>query len=454
MTRTRVQHAAIAITSAAVLVGAATIPARTQAQFIALPSRADAPADNPTTPEKVALGRMLFWDPVLSGTKDVACATCHHPSFGYADGLDVAIGVNGLGLGASRHFAPDRPTHFVKRNSPTILNAAFNGIDSLGASAPSSAPMFWDARVQSLEAQALEPLKAAEEMHGDAGDSHEAVDQALARIAAIPEYRRMFVSAFGAKAEVSATNLSRAIAAFERTLVATNAPYDRYMRGDATAMTEQQIRGMDTFQRMGCANCHSGPMFSDYKTHVLGVPENGKLAAADTGADNRYAFRTPSLRNLAYTAPYMHNGTFSTLDAVINFYNQVGGGRGGRGGRGPGGGPGGFGGPGGPAAGAPPPPAPAPPALALSTAQAPPPAAPPPAGPNFQGRGGFGRGGGRFGGTPNPNVTRQDLDPLLRQVNVRGGRQDVIAFLGALNDPDFDRTIPARVPSGLAVGGK
>jgi cytochrome c peroxidase len=395
MTITRAHSFAIAAAAAIVLAGAATIPTHTQAQFIALPSRVDAPADNPTTPEKVALGRMLFWDPILSGTKDVACATCHHPSFGYADGLDVAIGVNGLGLGASRHFAPDRPTHFVKRNSPTLLNAAFNGIDALGAYGPSSAPMFWDSRVRSLEAQALEPLKAAEEMHGDASDSHDAVDQALARIAAIPEYRRLFVSAFGATADVTATNLSRALAAFERTLVTSNAPYDRYLRGDGTAMNDQQIRGMDTFQRMGCANCHSGPMFSDYKTHVLGVPENGKLAAADTGADNRYAFRTPSLRNLAYTSPYMHNGTLSSLDAVMNFYNQVGRGRGGRGGR-----------------------------------------------------------GGRFGGTPNPNVTRQDLDPLLRQVNVRGGRQDVIAVLGALNDPDFDRTIPARVPSGLAVGGK
>jgi cytochrome c peroxidase len=411
MTQSRLPRAAIALVMGAVLCGAATMSVRTQAQFVALPSRADAPADNPTTPEKVALGRMLFWDPILSGTRDVACATCHHPSFGYADGLDVAIGVNGLGLGASRHFAPDRPTHFVKRNSPTILNTAFNGIDALAAYVPSSAPMFWDSRVQSLEAQALEPLKAADEMHGDAGDSHDAVDQAVARISAIPEYRRLFASAFGARAAVTATTLSRAIAAFERTLVTTNAPYDRYLRGDATAMTEQQIRGMDTFQRMGCANCHGGPMFSDYKTHVLGVPENGKLAAADTGTDSRYAFRTPSLRNLAYTAPYMHNGTFSTLDAVVNFYNQVGGGRGGRGGRGPGGGP------------------------------------------NLQGRGGFGRGG-RFAGTPNPNVTRQDLDPLLRQVNVRGGRQDVIAFLGALNDPDFDRTIPARVPSGLTVGGK
>jgi cytochrome c peroxidase len=425
MTHTRATCTAFA-GSIVVMLLAAVVPSRTQAQFAALPAQPDAPADNPTTPEKIALGKLLFWDPILSGTKDVACATCHHPSFGYADGLDLAIGANGIGMGTARHFSADHPTRFVKRNSPTVLNAAFNGIDGTNTPSPSSAPMFWDSRVRSLEAQALEPLKALEEMRGDAGESLEAVDQAVARIAAIPEYRRMFVSAFGAKADVTATNLSRAIAAFERTLITTNAPYDRYMRGDTSAMTDQQLRGLDTFQRMGCANCHSGPMFSDYKTHVLGVSENAKLASADTGAENRYAFRTPSLRNLRYTAPYMHNGTLASLDDVLNFYNRVGG-RGGRGG-----GRGGRFGPAGP--GQPPPPAPG--------AQ---PAA------NFQGRGGFGRGGR---GTPNPNVSRQDLDPLLQQVNVRGGRQDVIAFLDALNDPDFDKAIPAKVPSGLRVGGR
>jgi cytochrome c peroxidase len=167
-------------------------------------------------------------------------------------------------------------------------------------------------------------------------------------------------------------------------------------------------------------------MFSDYEVHTLGVQENAKLAAPDTGQGETYAFRTPSLRNLAYTAPYMHNGTLGTLDDVINFYNRVGGGgRGGRGGRGGPGGPPGNGG--------------------RFFAQGP-----------GQGRpgGGPGPGGRGRGGTPNPNVRRQDLDPLLLQVNVRGGREDVVAFLLALSDDSFDRTIPNRVPSGLTPGGK
>jgi cytochrome c peroxidase len=396
MTRTHATRTIVA--AAALLILAAAAPGlRTQALMSALPTRADAPADNPSTPEKVALGRLLFWDPVLSGQGDVACATCHHPSLGYADGLDLSVGVNGTGLGTARHFAPGGPAQLVKRNSQTILNAAFNGLDATGTSHPASAPMFWDVRAASLEAQALEPIKALEEMRGDTCTTEEAVGRAVARVAAVPEYRAQFARAFGGRNPVTATNLARAIAAFERTLVAVNSPFVRYMRGDTTAMTPAQVRGMTRFQTMGCTGCHNGPMLSDYKTHVLGVPDNARLGASDAGAENRYAFRTASLRNLAYTAPYMHNGAFATLDDVMNFYNRVGRGRGGRGGRG---------------------------------------------------------GGGRFGGTQNPNVNRQDLDPLLRQVNVRGGRQDVIEFLGALNDDGFDRTIPATVPSGLTPGGR
>jgi cytochrome c peroxidase len=432
MTRTRLTAATLIVSGVTTIVltlaGTRTF---TQAQLAPLPAAPAAPADNPTTPEKVALGRMLFWDPILSASSDVACATCHHPSFGYADGLDVAIGADGVGLGSARHFALDRPARFVKRNSPTVLNAAFNGIDTQGAQNAAASPMFWDERVHSLEAQALEPLKALEEMRGDHSSPENAVDDALARVAAVPEYRRLFVRAFGLNAAIDARNLSRALAAFERTLVAVNSPFDRYMRGDSSAMTDEQIRGMNAFQVMGCVNCHAGPMFSDYQLHVLGVPENGKLTAPDTGADDRYAFRTPTLRNLAYTAPYMHDGVFASLDAVLNFYNQVGGrGRGGRG----------F--PPGP--GAPPPPGPGAPGLAI--AQNGP--------PRFGGPGGFGRAG-RGRGAVNPNVPRQDLDPLLRQVNVRfGSRQDLIAFLGALNDPGFDRTVPTHVPSGLAPGGR
>jgi len=365
-------------------------PLRTEAQLSALPETVDAPPDNPTTPEKVALGRLLFWDPILSGSKDVACATCHHPDFGYAENLDVSIGVTGVGLGHTRRFRDGSEIPLVKRNSQTVLNAAFNGMDTSGRYRPADAPMFWDRRVSSLELQALEPIKALEEMRGTAYTADRAVESVVARLGAITEYRERFQRAFGGP--VSGITVARAIAAFERTLVVSQAPFDRYIRGDRNAMTPLAVAGMERFARIGCANCHAGPMFSDYKPHVLGVPDNPRLPASDAGITGSYAFRTPSLRNLTFTAPYMHNGMFRTLDEVVAFYDNVRG-RGGRGGR------------------------------------------------------------GRGGQTRNANVAAGALDPLLRQLNVRGGRRDLVAFLEALSDPEFDRTIPSVVPSGLQVGG-
>ena len=365
-------------------------PVHTQTQLSALPVEVRAPADNPTTPEKVELGRLLFWDPILSGTKDVACASCHHPDFGYAENLDISIGAHGVGLGAQRRFDTTAGRPLVKRNSQTVLNTAFNGIDASGGYDPARAPMFWDVRATSLELQALEPLKALEEMRGDAYPEAAALETVVSRLRALPDYRARFTRAFGGASAVTTTNLARALATFQRTLVTTNAPFDRYMRGDSSAMTPLQIQGMNRFARIGCANCHLGPMFSDYKLHVLGVPDNPKLPASDAGVENRYQFRTPTLRNLRYTAPYMHSGTIATLGDVIEFYDDVNGG-----------------------------------------------------------------GGGRRGGrTRNPQVARADLDPLLRRLNVNGGRRDLIAFLEALSDDSFDKTIPARVPSGLPVGGR
>jgi cytochrome c peroxidase len=376
-----------AIVASALTVAALSSSLRSQTELQALPEAVKTPADNPGTPDKVELGRLLFWDPILSGTKDVACATCHHPDFGYAENLDISIGAHGIGIGATRHF--DRPgtRPFVKRNSQTVLNTAFNGIDLAGRYDPATAPMFWDVRALSLEAQALEPLKALEEMRGGAYPETAAIDTVVGRLQAIPEYRQRFARAFGGAAAVTSTNLAKAIAAFERTLVTTNAPFDRYMRGDSSAMTPLQVRGMQRFQRAGCANCHSGPMFSDFKLHTLGVPDNAKLPQSDAGVSGRYQFRTASLRNLVHTAPYRHSGTIRTLDDVIEFYDDVNGGR--RGGR-----------------------------------------------------------------TRNANVSRNDLDPLLRRLNLGGGRRDLVAFLQALSDDRFDRTIPGKVPSGLPVGGR
>jgi cytochrome c peroxidase len=380
------------------VLGGSLVPVRTQAQLSALPTSPVAPADNPTTPEKVALGRLLFWDPILSGPKDVACATCHLPDAGYAENRDLSIGVNGVGAGALRQFAPDNTIPLVKRNSQAVLNAAFNGIDASGHYDSAASPMFWDGRARSLETQALEPIKALEEMRGETYAADQALDQVIARLAAIPDYRARFARAFGGANAVTPVNLGRALAAFERTLVAANSPFDRYMRGDATAMTPRQVAGMERFTRIGCANCHSGPMFTDFKMHVLGVPDNPKLAETDAGVSGTYAFRTASLRNLSLTGPYMHNGVFTSLDRVIRFYDDVrrGGGRG--------------------------------------------------------GRGGGGRGQGNQ--ARNPNVAAGDLDPLLRRLNVNGNRGDLVAFLEALTDTSFDRTVPASVPSGLPVGGR
>src|SRR5579863_10239244 len=267
----------------------------------ALPQAVKTPPDNPPSSDKAALGRLLFWDPILSGNKDVACASCHHPRFGYADHRDLSIGVNGVGLGEDRRFASPNTIPFVKRNSPTLLNVAFNGIDEAGRYDPAAAPLFWDMRVVSLETQALEPIKAFEEMRGNASEADKAVDGVVARLKAIPEYRALFAKAFGGTNSVTAGNLAKALATFERTLLANNSPFDRYMRGDRTAMTTAQIAGMQRFESTGCTNCHNGPMFSDYKPHVLGVPDNPKLAESDRGiAGAPYAFRTASLRNLGF----------------------------------------------------------------------------------------------------------------------------------------------------------
>ena len=298
--------------------------AQSKSTLSALPPTPQAPKDNPTTPAKVALGRLLFWDPLLSGPQDVACASCHHPQNGYAEDRDLSLGVTGIGLGKSRHQAPGSTIPIVKRNSPTVVNIAFSGSDESGRYDPATAPMFWDMRVKSLEKQALEPLKALEEMRENTyPEGDEAVASVVAKLQANAEYRSLFAGAFGSAQPVSAENLGRAIAAFERTLLANNSPFDRYMRGDRSAMTEEQVSGMQRFERVGCIKCHNGPMFSDYKLHVMGVPDNPALPASDDGAEKTYAFRTASLRNLTFTAPYEHNGMFRTLSDVVGFYEDA-----------------------------------------------------------------------------------------------------------------------------------
>ena len=349
------------------------------------------------------LGRFLFWDPILSGNHDVACASCHHPDFAWADGRALSLGAGSVGLGPARRDTTGGAIPVVRRNSPTVLNVAFNGLDGNGrrrrqrqqfdgtvASVDqANAPMFWDNRLRSLEAQALEPIKAFEEMRGTAYPEEQALDTVVARLQAIPEYVNLFERAFGSRT-VTAQRLGQAIAAFERTLIAMNSPFDRFRAGDTAALNAQQQRGMELFDHVGCDRCHEGVMFSDFDLNAEGVPEHPLLKTPDAG-DGRFRFRTPTLRNIALTAPYMHNGTLATLEDVLRFYDN--------------------------------------------------------------------------GRSENPNVSnsrrRQDSNGLARLSRSfqrvgdmsESERSDIVAFLEALTDPNFDRTIPARVPSGLQPGG-
>ncbi|QJW90181.1 cytochrome-c peroxidase [Spirosoma taeanense] len=341
------------------------------------------PVSNPITNDTAALGQALFWDPILSGGKDVACATCHHPNNAYTDGLDLSLGANAIGYGQNRRFLLPNDVPVTKRNSPTLLNVVFNGMDASGKYMPRTAPMFWDSRIQSLENQVISPLTTFEEMRGHGYSEAVTIDTLVARLTKIAEYRHLFEAAFGSSQAITAATISTAIAAFERTLVAMNSPFDRYQKGDKTALTDQQIQGMRLFKDEGCPICHSGPMFSDYKLHVMSVPDNTQLTSSDAGAMGGYAFRTPTLRNVGLTAPYMHNGVFKTLKQVMKFYDDIG-------------------------------------------------------EPISQ----------------NPHVPVQQLDANIQRIALGTAEQDqLISFLHALTDSNFDKYIPTRVPSGLNPGG-
>ena len=291
---------------------ASVTPASVSAHFSALP---EPPSQHEPT---VALGKQLFWDPVLSGNQDVACATCHHPDLGYGDGRPASLGVMATGLGPTRTGGLPVP-----RNSPTLINVAFNGIDTEGAFSPDQAPMFWDNRVESLENQAADPIHSLAEMRGAQVADTEIESAIVARLQDIAAYRQAFQAAFG-EPGISFSRVQRALAAFQRSLAATNSPFDRFMRGERSAMSDTQIRGMQNFIDAGCADCHNGPMFSNYQLHVLSAPDHlENLNAPDTGANDRFEFRTPTLRNLGETAPYMHSGALATLGEVMAFYEDL-----------------------------------------------------------------------------------------------------------------------------------
>jgi cytochrome c peroxidase len=278
------------------------------------------PEDNPLTPEKVELGGLLFFDARLSGDGSLACVSCHLPDQGWATHTPLS---------------PAYPTNMERRLSPTLVNVAYNKA------------LLWDGRAGVLEKQALGPIQNPLHMNQN-------LDLLMEKLNAIPDYAERFQKVFGTPANPEA--LGKALAAFERTLVARHAPFDRYMAGDQQAMAESAVRGMALFKgKARCILCHNGPNFTDSQFHNLGVPDAPLLAHPLVQASIRFdakrmnvpeyaqvkedlgrylvtkeekdkgAFKTPTLRNVAQRDPYMHNGAFQSLEEIIDFYNRGGG---------------------------------------------------------------------------------------------------------------------------------
>jgi cytochrome c peroxidase len=286
------------------------------------------PADNPTSDEKIELGRLLFWDPIVGGEKDMACVTCHHPGLGYGDGIDLPIGVNGSGLGPDRTentggLDLSEPIARVPRNAPSVINAAFNGLTSSNGYDPSTSPMFWDSRAEAFEGQCVGPPSSRSEMRGEAYAEDDAMDSVVARLAAIPEYVNLFENVFGAGDAVTLENYTFAMSAFERSIVSDNSPFDKYIKGNLTALSNDEKNGLILFYgKARCSNCHFGPMFSDFDFHALGIPENSSNPnGPDMGVDDEYKFRTPTLRNATLTGPYMHNGMMTEIKDIVEYMN-------------------------------------------------------------------------------------------------------------------------------------
>lgn len=306
------------------------------------------PPDNQYNADRVELGRLLFYDPIVSGEKRSTCGTCHHPAFGFADGRKLSIGVSDSpDIGPMRTHGTSilsfRPIDDVPRNAPTIFNTAFN-LDSLGI-ANHKGVMFWDGRARGLEEQAVLPPTSRDEMRGDAWDPDKAMFYIVnSRLNREPEYVEWFKKAFPAEAKKHEDNgtqfritedmYAKSLAAFQRELVTRNSPYDRFLAGQTDALTDQQKKGARLFFTKGkCGSCHTGPMLSDYKFSVVGVPQIGPGKRIEKGEDygreeftlqaaHRYKFRTPTIRNVSITGPYMHSGVFETLKEVVEFYNR------------------------------------------------------------------------------------------------------------------------------------
>lgn len=256
-----------------------------------------APPANPPSGLKIHLGKELYFDPRLSADGSVSCASCHNPALGWSDEGPTSKGIRGQ-LGG--------------RRAPPVSNAAYSPLQ------------FWDGRSPSLEDQAKGPIQNPIEM----GSTHQAMIQTISRISG---YRDEFRAVFG-EGPITVDQVAEAIAAFERTVVTTDSLFDRYARGDETALTTQEKQGLEIFNGKGhCSSCHWGPYFSDGRFHNLGVPpqdpKNPDLGRFDVTKDPRDkgAFKTPTVRDAARRAPYLHDGSEKTLESLIDFYDRGGG---------------------------------------------------------------------------------------------------------------------------------
>lgn len=267
--------------------------AELRAQFDPLPALPPIPADNSLTPEKIELGKMLFFEPRISASGVISCATCHNPALGWSDRIPRAVGHDG---------------QVGERNTPTVLNSGF-----LSA-------QFWDGREPDLEGQALGPIEADVEMAMK-------LEDAIARLNEFETYRERFAEAFPNDDDpIHVDNVAQALASFQRTLNTPNSPFDRFLNGDDQAMSEQQKRGMKAFVETGCVACHRGPNLSDSQFHRFELPgstDEGRYVVTGEERD-RFAFRTPTLRNVDVTYPYFNNGSVDNLhDAVKLMADQM-----------------------------------------------------------------------------------------------------------------------------------
>jgi len=257
-----------------------------------LPSEIPAPAGNMQTPDRVELGKMLFFDPRLSGSNWISCASCHNPSLGWSDGLRTAVG-NGMQV--------------LARATPSIVNSGFNRLQ------------MWDGRFSSLEEQAWGPMLASDEMHGSS-------DEILVKLRALPGYVDAFNKAYPGEG-ITKETVAKAVANFERTVVSKDSPFDLWIQGDESAVSDPVKRGFALFTgKANCVACHSGGNFTDQGFHNIGLEGSidvGRYAQVPVKA-MKGAFKTPTLRDATLSAPYMHNGIYRSLEEVVEHYNRGG----------------------------------------------------------------------------------------------------------------------------------